>query len=80
MVRLDKKTLAKKHEEMPSAATLALGKSATGQGTNWRAVSDCTRLADGIENVLSADLSTRGNELEMKTNMAPFTPEKPSWG
>ena len=74
MVRPDKTTLAKKREEMPSAATLALGKSATGQGT------DCARLADGIENVLSADLSTRGNELEMKTNMAPFTPEKPSWG
>lgn len=74
MVRPDKKTLAKKREEMRSAATLALGKSATGQGT------DCTRLADEIENVLSADLPMRGNELEMKTKMAPFMLEKPSWG
>ena len=74
MVRPDKKTLVKKHEEMPSAATLVLGKSTTGQGT------DCTHLADRIENILLADLPTRGNELEMKTKMAPFTPEKPSWG
>ena len=80
MVRPEKKTLVKKHKEMPSATTLALGKSATGQGTDWRAVSDCTRLADGIENVLSADLLRRGNEWEMKTKMAPLTPEKPSWG